>query len=102
MFKKYSEELENTPQISFTEVVDILYECLKFKVEDISLLDGCIQNILKSYGNNFGNFKEYFTFKHAHLKKQILNLYEYRRKKAQPQFPQPGGQGASSSSSNLE
>jgi hypothetical protein len=81
MVKKLSEELENNPQISFTEVVDILFECLKFKVEDLQLLDICIHTILKSYRNNFGNYKEYFSFKHTHLKKQILNLYEYRRKK---------------------
>ena len=66
-------------KISFIEVQEILYECLKNQVENTELLDKCIHNTLKSLKEeNLGSWKEYFKFAHPLLKKKITDLYDYQ------------------------
>ena len=72
-----TKEVTGNSKITFTEVLKILYNCLKYKVENFDLLDICIHDILKIYNNNFGTWEEYFNFNHIIIKTKILELYNY-------------------------
>lgn len=63
--------------ISYKEVHEALFNCLKHKLEDHKLLESVMKEEVKET-TDFGSYRGYYTFLHTEYKNKIIERYNYR------------------------
>ena len=61
-------------------VTESLFTCLKYKIENHTLLNLIIDEVIKST-KDFGSYRGYHTFLHAKFKADVIERYEYKTNK---------------------